>query len=313
MSRTKNSNYAIATKKDNNEKAINLKFGKDSEHHFIPVLNNNFPNYKWYAFKNNFESVDFYGIPNQEELYNVKDNYYKYDGSLVEIVIELKTKRLLCNAETHKLAYGVKSINEPDYTDFFHFVNWSKYEDIKKRFNKGQIKKAFLVWDYLKTPCENKLSEYDHKTSGDYYFHEITKAKIYSDTLREEYEDHTSEPPRYYNEGWYQNHNREVEDKVLRIANDQVLPFKYFKYFLNDWCEGGDNNLACELFNNNQKRNAIRNKKIKKTHQRVKQATKNDNERRDLLFKYGVYKRGQIRKRQPFITFEEYYNENSEW
>ena len=313
MYRTNTSNYATANTNNVNEKAINMKFGKDSEKVFLKLINKKFPSYSWYAYKNNFESVDFYGIPKQEELYGVKDNFYDIDGSKVEIVIELKTKRMLVNSKTQKLCKGgTKSTIDKEYSTLFHFVNWSKYEDIKTRFSEGTIKKAFLVWDYLREDCEHKLSEYDSKISGNYYFHEITPAKIYNDSLKEDYHDHTH--GRTYIESWYQNENRDVEDKIVMVTNEQVLPFKYFKYFINEACEGGDATIAYEIFNRNSIIQEIKQKKIKKTINSVRIETKRDDERSQLLFKYKGYVWNQERlNKKEIITFNEYYNDNCEW
>jgi len=309
MSRTQNSNYATKCLHNNDEKSTNIKYGKDGEKRFLKILNKKYPHYLWYAYRNNWESVDFYGIPNQEVDYNVKDNFYNIDGSNVEIVIELKSKRMLCDKNTQKTKSAQSKYKE--YNSIFHFVNWSKYEDIKKRFKNNTTKRAFLVWDYMKYENDNNLSKYDEENCGNYYFHEITQKKIDDDARLEEWEDHES--GRNYNVGWKQNPYRDVEDKVVNIVSEKVLPFKYFKNFLPNICRGADNDLEYKLWIRNTTILDAKRDCIEKNERLVKLHLEIEKEKKKIEWDYGVYVRKMKRKNETYDDWNTYYNENSSW
>ena len=220
MNRTKYSSHSLPTRFNKQEKLINLQYGNDGEIAFLNVLRNKYGDkYFWYPFPNNYESVDFYGILQEED---------GTHGVNAEIVIELKSKRLLCDKTIMRVENAVVGKNSKSN---FHFCNWSKYEDIKQRLKENRCKKAFIVWDYMTKSCE-EYSKYDKENSGDYYFHEITQDKIdFDDNLEEGY-DH--EEGKHYLQGEYQNPDRDVIDLVVNIYNTHVLPFSKFKYFLDN-------------------------------------------------------------------------------
>tara|TARA_R110002153_G_scaffold75250_1_gene194808 strand:- start:92 stop:1102 length:1011 start_codon:yes stop_codon:yes gene_type:complete len=228
--RTSTSNHTQRRYNDEEEKKINAKYGADGEINFMKYLTKNHPTYFWYSFPNKWEAVDFYGIPRDGKV--TEYDYHKGKGK-VEVVIELKSKRLLCDKVSLRTRCAVKSRNPKyvaPYSGKFHFMNWSKYEYIKKRLDLKTIKKAFMVYDYMVDECEHKLTEYDPKNAGHYIFHEITPQKVLRDSMLEAWQDDTYD--RNYNVSWGGNGNREVEDKLVQVLNHKFLPMCKFKYFL---------------------------------------------------------------------------------
>jgi hypothetical protein len=228
--RTQYSQHTQPTRNDKNEKEINTKYGADGEEHFMKYLTKNHPSYFWYSFPNKWEAVDFYGIP-REGNNNTYD--HKKGKGKVEIVIELKSKRLLCDKVSMRARCAVKSSNAEyvaPYDTFLHNMNWSKLEYIKNRFETKTIKKAFMVYDYMKVECEHRLTEYDPKNAGHYIFHEITPHKVARDELLEEWQDY--DWGRTYNPSWGGNSNRPVKDKMVNVPAYNMLPMSKFKHFL---------------------------------------------------------------------------------
>lgn len=228
--RTQHSNHTQRTRNDEDEKKINAKYGADGEINFMNYLTKNHPSYFWYSFPNKWEAVDFYGIPREGN----NDTYdHKKGKGKVEVVIELKSKRLLCDKVSLRTRCAVKSQNPKyvaPYSGKFHFMNWSKYEYIKKRFDLKTIKRAFMVFDYMKTECEHNLTEYDPKNAGHYIFHEITPQKVLRDSMLEGWQD--DHWGKNYNMSYGGNGNRNVEDKIVQVVNYKFLPMSKFKYFL---------------------------------------------------------------------------------
>lgn len=232
--RTKHSKHATPTLFNIDEKAINRKFGRDGETHFLNVLNRKYGDkYFWRAFKNNWESVDFYGIPKQEQLYGVEETHYELEtGFKADIVIELKSKRIICDPITHKTRSGISGKSK-NCDNNIHFCNWTKFIDIKQRLKEGRINKAFIVFDYLREEVENGLTIYDNKNSGDYYFHEITSHSIRkSKDLRKKYRWDNWEDGVIYTKGEKQSRYRDAKDEVINIPAFEMLPMSYFKYRL---------------------------------------------------------------------------------
>lgn len=227
--RTQYSNHTNATKFDENEKKINLQYGLDGEIAFIKLLNEKFGSiYKWFCYKNKYQAVDFYGIKHSEINEDTTYTYQELELK-AEIMIELKSKRNLVNKHTQKVSRALVSKGSKN-REIYHYCNWSKFVYIKNNLVKGNIKRAFIVFDYMKKHITNSLCSYDVKNSGDYYFHEITLDKLkFDDELgkKSPYRDYSK--GFHYIEGYGQNSNRDVEDKLIRIPYNKVLPMRFFK------------------------------------------------------------------------------------
>lgn len=248
--RTQHSKYANPTLFNKDERAINKKYGKDGEVKFLEILNTIYGNkYIWTMFENNWESVDFYGIPNDND-----NDYDLKTGYKADIVIELKSKRTLCDPITQKTKSGVNG-NSKCFNGNLHFCNWTKYLDIKKRLKEGRINKAFIVFDYLKKEVTNNLSTYDKKNSGDYYFHEITNNSILESEQSSKkcgYDDWTRGVT--YSRGSTQSRYRNVKDDIVNIPTFEMLPIKLFKYHILK--------VAIKTHSNLYRENLVKNHKL---------------------------------------------------
>lgn len=238
--RTQYSNHTYATRFDEDETKINLQYGKDGETAFIKILNEKFGDiYKWYSYNDKYEAVDFYGIKhseiNEDTIYTHQELEHKAD-----IIIELKSKRSIVNRHTQKYHKALKTQGSNN-NSLYHFVNWTKFIHIRNNLKNGNIKRAFIVFDYMKKKIDNPLSNYDTNNSGVYYFHEITLDKLEfdeqlalklpiksrEDKFRTQFLGFT------YSQGDGYNSYRTVKDKVVQITSTNLLPMKYFKSTLS--------------------------------------------------------------------------------
>ena len=90
MNRTKYSNHVERKANDVGEKKASLNYGAEGEYYFLKHLQENYgKDYEWFSFKDNYSSVDFYGIPKKGD----EKKYDKEEGTNNYIVIELKSKR----------------------------------------------------------------------------------------------------------------------------------------------------------------------------------------------------------------------------
>ena len=226
MNRTKFSNHVERKAFDVGEKKSSLNYGAEGEYYFLKHLQDNYGrDYEWFSFKDNYSSVDFYGIP------KIKGNEKKYDmenGKNNYIVIELKSKRRVCSKENKKLMdLGGNFVN------MFHTFNYTKFIDIQKRIRNKTTKKAFVVFDYVSENVD-KLSKYDKEIGGNYFFHEI-KEEIWKndEKIRKNCEWSADwEDGVVYNEDTIQNGNRGVEDKCIKIPYDKIKSMDEFRHHL---------------------------------------------------------------------------------